>query len=106
MTSCEAIIAQRYTCEVLRSANARYNVHIERLICQKKNFRKHDEALREHASLSVATVFRLFIDLLMWPHSCLRHFPGIRFSLAWSYKVTANMMITYYEFLSIKTVRT
>ena len=58
------VIAQRYTCEVLRSANARYNVHIERLICQKKNFRKHDEALREHANLSVATVNRLFIELL------------------------------------------
>ena len=31
------VIAQRYTCEVLRSANARCNIHIERLIRQEKN---------------------------------------------------------------------
>ena len=58
------VSAQRYTCEVLRSANAGCNVHIERLIRQEKNFRERDEALREHASLSVATVNRLFIELL------------------------------------------
>ena len=59
------VIAQRYTCEVLRSANARCNIHIERLIRQEKNFRERDEALREHASLSVAIVMRSFIELLL-----------------------------------------
>ena len=59
------VIAQRYTCEVLRSANARCNIHIERLIPQEKSLRKRDEALREHASLSIAVVIRLFIAMLL-----------------------------------------
>ena len=49
---------------------------------QEKNVQECGEALRGHASLSVAIAMRKYIAVLSKPHACLRHFPGIRFSLA------------------------